>query len=194
MKKTLTSSTPTGAAELPARIFAFICIAVGALGQTGSFTPPPGDLGVFGMFLEFHDSLMKDIEAMSVKDPLSAQATHQHLAKMMGISTEDFVTVNSVYRALKVRLDALTAEAATYTKNGTRRDPDMRVLLQFVERRKEILNDGRQTLQSRLSPASWKALYAYVDGEYRKQVQRTPVTNAPVGNTKQSHVVPAPRQ
>jgi hypothetical protein len=157
------------------------CLTGAAYGQASSFTatPTPGDPEVFGLFLRHHDHLMQDIESLRSKDPQAAQLLQQSLAASFRVSASDFVTINTVYRAMKSQFDSLDAEAAAYTKQGTRRDPDFGVLQQFEIRRQKILADGLRKLQTTMLPASWQGLHAYVDGEYRKGVRRTPIGGLP---------------
>jgi len=163
-----------------------VCIIGGASasGQISSSpsTPTPGDPEVFGLFLRYHDRLTRDIESSRSKDPQAARLLHHRMAASFGVSALDFSTINTVYSAMKSQFDALDAEAALYTNQGRRRDPDFAVLQEFETRRQKILADGLKKLQMSISPASWKGLQAYVDGEYRKGVRRSSVGGSPSAN------------
>jgi hypothetical protein len=92
-------------------------LVIGAYGQNvQSSTPPPGDPEVFGLFLRSHDSLTKDIENLRSTNPQAAQSLQQRMAASIGISVSDYVTVNTIYRAMKAQFDALDTEAANIYK------------------------------------------------------------------------------
>ena len=155
--------------------------------------PPAGDPKVFGLFLHYHDLVMRDVEALRSKNPQEAQSFQQRIAASFSLTAADFGTVNTIYRGMKAQFDALDAEAAVYTNNGRRRDVSMSVLIQFETRHQKILADGLKRIQTSLSPADWSAFAGFVDGEYRKNVRRgSAVGVVPPGTTGQVRIAAPP--
>lgn len=161
------------------------CIGLGItegllLGQL-SGVPPPGDPDVFGIFLRLSDVDFQLIQKLKGTDPQSAQTTERVAAARLKLSLTDYAVIEPVYQSMKNQLDALSSEVSAYTNHGKRMNPDWKLMEQFEDRRKQILNSGVRSLQASMTPQGWTALRAYVDGEFRMSIRRESVRSVPVG-------------
>lgn len=156
---------------------ALILAAASLFAQVSPETPPPGEPEVFGLFLQYQDSLVQGIQKQESEDPSVAQNMERGAAAMLKLSVAEFQKINPVYRVMKSQFEALIAEALAYTREmAAKKAPmDIKKVGEFEARRKRILTDGTARLKSTLSPDGWAALSAYVDGQYRLTVKRAPL-------------------
>lgn len=139
--------------------------------------PAPGDPEVFGLFLQYQDSLVEQIEKEKARDAATAQNMQGGAAAMLKLSPTDFQKINPFYRTMESQLDVLLAEAQAYSAETRAKGalPDPEKVAGFEARRKGIVVAAREGLKAALSPEAWAALSVYIDGQFRAGVRKVSV-------------------
>lgn len=159
-------------------VFAVGLCAVPGLSQAPASAsaerPPAGDPQVAYMFLTNHHRLLAEVSARRSNGTMDS-AREQSIAASMKLSVEDFEAVGPVYGEVQPLLDAVDHDADAYRDrvraSGGR--PDPKVYQGFTARKTVIESSIRSRLEAKLSPAAWKDLEAYIDGDFRQRIRVT---------------------
>jgi hypothetical protein len=147
-----------------------------AFAQTAS-PPPSADTNVVEAFLRFQNFLVQTIQRESAVNATSSDTMKASAAALFKVTTADFDKINPVYVVLKTKLDALDSEGVAYANStaGKGHQADVKVLAGFEARRQALVRGAITDLQSRLTADGWNGICAYINGDFSKNITRTPV-------------------
>jgi hypothetical protein len=98
-------------------------------------------------------------------------------AAIFRLDKKDFMKIAPVYETLKAKIEALNAEARSYSdqmfKSGDNRD--IKIIRAFTQRHNDLVKAAMLEVKSRLSPAGWQSLCDYINKDFAPNVHSRPL-------------------
>ncbi len=148
--------------------------AVAAYPQS-AVTPPAGDPEVFYIYLrQVHRAAVELGQTRSVNQPEALKGVERRITTRLKLSVGAVSALDSIYESSAAALGALNAEGRTYTEAMRKKGeaPAAVTLQGYYSRRLQIIQQATQEVRSALGETNWLALWAYIDGEFRRSVRR----------------------
>lgn len=121
--------------------------------------------------LNFHNALTAEISRRNQTTSASGQGLLEAALTGMGIGRADFQKITQKAHLVRAAHEAIKAEAVAYRENcrAVGNSPDIAVLKELSFRRDELGRRALKELRMELSPAGWKAFFAYFTREFLKK-------------------------
>ena len=166
-----------------------LALTLGSLCSQVFTTPPPGDPDVFLAFFRMYDratspsggaeaSLGTVTRGSSTPvSPAAASASASAWQRRLGLSDADFSILNRSSAILRAQTAQTRAEAAAYVNSvaAEKRVPDEARLQTFRAGEIAVSRRAMASLKAQLSPSGSRALFQFIDGEFRVSAHRATI-------------------
>jgi hypothetical protein len=130
---------------------------------------PTEDPRLYQVFLHFHDNVSSAIQTKKGQDPDGGGKAEKGFAHMLRIKEEELSKVTAIAHGFATDIAKWQSDLKAYVDQvrSQKKQPDPAVLLQFDQRKLQLINAAVLQLTTTLSPASWTGLHGYINEEHR---------------------------
>ena len=109
------------------------------------------------------------VDDKKAKDPEGGARNEKAVAHLLRIQDADFRKVSDVAHEFVIDLGKWQNDLKFYVDavRAKKHEPDSAVLMQFDQRKVDLIDAAVQRLKTTLSPQSWAGLHIYINEEHR---------------------------
>ncbi len=138
----------------------------------GANPAPPEPLEIYERFFHFHEDFDNRLQNTKLRNPARASRLDASAARYFQISQAEMAPVAAVTRDSAAKLRVVHADERAQALQRPTKPLAPADRNRFQQRRQAVVEDGIRRLKASLSPASWSALQAYVEGAFGSNLSK----------------------